>query len=877
MTYMFKLARRLAEGRVAVLLGCLLAAGCTEDDPAPLSPNSETTTSSSAEEDPRSRTRVALRITPDSITLAAGETVEFSASAVYRDGTSGTVAVTWSAAGGTIDTNGLFTASDTAGTFYVIARDSVLADTITATIGASAAAIKPSMNTAALTGVCSGSYQRLVQVSTASQLASALANAQPGDKILLADGTYARSSQWNITRSGTASDPIRVCGSRRAVLTGSSPSTWAPLALSGARYWIFSGFTITNTKIGINTAQASDNVFDSLAIYNIGQEAIHLRTHSKRNAVQRNQIYNTGRATPAYGDGVYIGTAPNQWGTYTGGQPDRSDSNRVIDNVFGPGVAAENVDIKSGTTGGIVSGNAFSGVGYVSGSASAPPVWVSVKGNNYSITNNSGYDSALDGFEVKVLGEAPGWGNHNVFASNTANVLASGYGFRIGSGTSGNVVHCSNTVTNASAGFANVQCQSGSTPEPAPEPEPEPEPEPAVASVAVSPSTSTLVVGETVQLKATAKDGAGSVISGTATWASSNSSVASVSSSGFVKGLAEGTAKITATISGVTGSATITVNAPVAPPPTTAACSGTYTRLVAVSTASQLASALANARAGDKIVLADGTYRKDSQWNMTADGTASNPIRVCGSRRAVIDGGGVNNWRPLALSGANYWIFSGFTITNTKIGINAEGSNHNVFDSLAIYNVGQEAIHLRKHSSRNVIQRNYIYSTGRSAAAYGEAVYIGTAPNQWGTYTGGQPDRSDYNQILNNVFGGGITAENIDVKSGTTGGVIRGNALNGSGHVSGYSSAPPVWVSVKGSGYSIVGNRGSDSDLDGFEVKVLGEAPGWGNNNVFSSNTANVLASGYGFRIGSGTSGNVIRCDNVVTNAGSGVSNVRCQ
>src|SRR5438309_1635827 len=81
-----------------------------------------------------------------------------------------------------------------------------------------------------------------------------------------------------------------------------------------------------------------------------------------------------------------------------------------------------------------------------------------------------------------------------------------------------------------------------------------------VASVAVAPATASLTVGQTAQLTATPKDSAGTALTGrTVTWASSNTSMATVSSSGLVKGVAAGTATITATSEGKAGTAEGTV------------------------------------------------------------------------------------------------------------------------------------------------------------------------------------------------------------------------------------------------------------------------------------------------------------------------------
>ncbi|HEX5385193.1 MAG TPA: Ig-like domain-containing protein [Gemmatimonadales bacterium] len=82
-----------------------------------------------------------------------------------------------------------------------------------------------------------------------------------------------------------------------------------------------------------------------------------------------------------------------------------------------------------------------------------------------------------------------------------------------------------------------------------------------VASVTVSPDPAGVVVGATVQLTATLKDAGGNVLTGRAvTWSSSNTSVATVSPSGDVTGVAAGTATITAASEGRSGGASLTVS-----------------------------------------------------------------------------------------------------------------------------------------------------------------------------------------------------------------------------------------------------------------------------------------------------------------------------
>src|SRR5207247_2332462 len=88
-----------------------------------------------------------------------------------------------------------------------------------------------------------------------------------------------------------------------------------------------------------------------------------------------------------------------------------------------------------------------------------------------------------------------------------------------------------------------------------------------VASVTVTPASASVNEGKTVQLTATPKDANGNPLSGrTIAWSSSNTAVATVSTSGLVTGKVAGSATITATSEGQSGTAAITVTPPSAGP-----------------------------------------------------------------------------------------------------------------------------------------------------------------------------------------------------------------------------------------------------------------------------------------------------------------------
>jgi len=88
--------------------------------------------------------------------------------------------------------------------------------------------------------------------------------------------------------------------------------------------------------------------------------------------------------------------------------------------------------------------------------------------------------------------------------------------------------------------------------------------QPTLKSIQIALAQASVAAGLGDQLTATGKysDGTSKDLSATVTWMSSNQTVATVSGAGVVSTAAQGTATITGSLSGVTGSVTLTVNAP---------------------------------------------------------------------------------------------------------------------------------------------------------------------------------------------------------------------------------------------------------------------------------------------------------------------------
>ncbi|WP_233439682.1 right-handed parallel beta-helix repeat-containing protein [Lentzea atacamensis] len=316
-----------------------------------------------------------------------------------------------------------------------------------------------------------------------------------------------------------------------------------------------------------------------------------------------------------------------------------------------------------------------------------------------------------------------------------------------------------------------------------------------------------------------------------------------------------------------------------------------------VTTAEQLKAALANAKPGETITLAPGTYR--GSFVTTKAGTASAPITLTGPSTAVLVNDGPSGTAPtpcpvptagwdsgygLWLYNAPYWDIKGITVAESKKGIILDNSHHVTIDGVTVRRTDEEGVHFRRSSADGVIKNSTITDAGVVTKDYGEGVYIGSANSNWKCHgNSGGVDRSDRVQVLNNKIGPNVSAEHIDVKEGTQGGVIRGNTFNGTG-ISGANSADS-WVDVKGTGYLIEGNTGTFASpgtfRNGYETHNPSTTPSFlnGCGNVWRDNRSDLGNVGeYGVYVVSTSKckekPNVVHASNTVTRAKKGLTNV---
>ncbi|WP_218974802.1 right-handed parallel beta-helix repeat-containing protein [Streptomyces sp. NP160] len=301
--------------------------------------------------------------------------------------------------------------------------------------------------------------------------------------------------------------------------------------------------------------------------------------------------------------------------------------------------------------------------------------------------------------------------------------------------------------------------------------------------------------------------------------------------------------------------------------PAAAAKPGTLVR-----TAEQLTAALAGARPGDVIRLADGTYR--GPFRLSAKGTSQAPVWLCGGRGAVLENGSTSSGTALRIDSASHVGVSGFTVTRALHGVFVKGSSDVVVTGLAVQDIGYEGVHVYGFSEDVVVRGNRIQDTGVEDVAFGEGVYVGTSDRRWEEVTGGEPDTTRRVAVVANTITD-AGAEPIEAKMGTSDGIIQGNTLRG--HQPG--SRARAWVLVTGNDWLVRGNDGSGAVNNGYMLMRQGGE--WGHDNSVVGNTGAVDAPGWGVLLQNPGSpppkGAIVGCDNYLTGATAGAYSGPCQ
>ena len=135
-----------------------------------------------------------------------------------------------------------------------------------------------------------------------------------------------------------------------------------------------------------------------------------------------------------------------------------------------------------------------------------------------------------------------------------------------------------------------------------------------VASITVTPATATAVISGSAQLAAITEDARAHPLRNQVTWTSADNAIATVDTTGNVRGVSAGTTTVTATADGVSASAVVTV-----PPPTVYHVAGTWT----FSLRAREATALAQCNDAGTIAIAQAPAESQLVVTGTQGGTCT--------------------------------------------------------------------------------------------------------------------------------------------------------------------------------------------------------------------------------------------------------------
>ncbi|MCK8524395.1 cellulase family glycosylhydrolase [Aquimarina sp. D1M17] len=245
-----------------------------------------------------------------------------------------------------------------------------------------------------------------IECNTVDCIIEAMKNAQPGDEIIVASGTYTATDKFNYgnkatrfgsDKNGTSSKPI--------ILRAKNPSN--PPILKGVNgtydgyvmfilgdYWILKDLILEEGSKGIVFDNANHGRIENVVVRELGEEGIHLRDGSSNNLVKNCRVYNVGIKKPGIGEGLYVGSDKGQHESagqagniFDNKYNPRCDNNTIEDCIIGPNVTAEGADIKEGTKNTIIRNCTFSAQG-LSGENSAD-AFIDLKGAYGFVYNNT--------------------------------------------------------------------------------------------------------------------------------------------------------------------------------------------------------------------------------------------------------------------------------------------------------------------------------------------------------------------------------------------------------------------------------------------------------------------------------------------------------
>ena len=281
--------------------------------------------------------------------------------------------------------------------------------------------------------------QRVINCADDDSLEAALLNARPGDEIILKAGVTfiggSRSAADNFSafwsdQDGEPGKPIILRGesstNKPTITANRDGYSWYGINLTGD-YWIMKDFIVRRVNKGIVLDGSNNCELIDLEVFDIGQEAIHLRTGSSNNLIKGCLVRDTGKRSEkdqGFGEGIYVGSDRKAHGKF-----DPNCNNNIIEDcVLGPNITADFFDIKEGTEGTVIRNNTFFASG-ITGANSGDSfidlkgIFGYVYGNTFNVLENADALNAIIDISNRTFG---GYdyktGTHSAIFENTINL-----------------------------------------------------------------------------------------------------------------------------------------------------------------------------------------------------------------------------------------------------------------------------------------------------------------------------------------------------------------------------------------------------------------------------------------------------------------------
>ncbi|MDF2493018.1 MAG: hypothetical protein K0Q58_1596 [Microbacterium sp.] len=228
-----------------------------------------------------------------------------------------------------------------------------------------------------------------------------------------------------ITRSGTAEDPIVLCGTPGTTLEGEGAATTGTvLRLVGADHWRLEDFAVRSAQRGVVLDRASHNELHGLEVSDTGGQGIRLHNASTNNMIVDSIVRDTGVTDRDAGEGIAIGSRESSWCDVSDCEPDRSDGTIVVGTTVDH-TAGEAISAEEGTSAGVIRDN---------------------------------WDAAGPGVQVHSF--LPDWGLDNRIVANTFGGAAEELAVQVigVAALAATEVGCDNAMTWGPPARANVEC-----------------------------------------------------------------------------------------------------------------------------------------------------------------------------------------------------------------------------------------------------------------------------------------------------------------------------------------------------------------------------------------------------------------------------------